>query len=61
VGSVWGFGDKADGTVIDCIQFAKYSVGGHFINDIAEAKDRQDSPFYEAMFGGMCGECFVVK
>ena len=21
VGSIWGFGDKTDGTVIDCIQF----------------------------------------
>jgi hypothetical protein len=21
VGSVWGFGDKTDGTVIDCMQF----------------------------------------
>ena len=21
VGSIWGFGDKMDGTVIDCIQF----------------------------------------
>ena len=23
VGSIWGFGDKMDGTVIDCIQFAE--------------------------------------
>ena len=23
VGSIWGFGDKTDGTVIDCIQFAE--------------------------------------
>ena len=23
VGGVWGFGDKTDGTVIDCIQFAE--------------------------------------
>jgi hypothetical protein len=23
VGSIWGFGDKRDGTVIDCIQFAE--------------------------------------
>ena len=23
VGSVWGVGDKTDGTVIDCIQFAE--------------------------------------
>ena len=22
VGGIWGFGDKTDGTVIDCIQFA---------------------------------------
>ena len=23
VGRIWGFGDKTDGTVIDCIQFAE--------------------------------------
>ena len=23
VGSIWGFGDKTDGSVIDCIQFAE--------------------------------------
>ena len=23
VGSIWGFGDKMDGTVIDCIQFVE--------------------------------------
>ena len=23
VGSIWGFGDETDGTVIDCIQFAE--------------------------------------
>jgi hypothetical protein len=23
VGSIWGFGDKTDCTVIDCIQFAE--------------------------------------
>jgi hypothetical protein len=23
VGSIWGFSDKTDGTVIDCIQFAE--------------------------------------
>ena len=23
VGSIWGFGDKTDGTVIDCIQFVE--------------------------------------
>ena len=40
VGSIWGFGDKMAGTVIDCIQFAKYSVGGYFVNDISEVKDR---------------------
>jgi hypothetical protein len=39
VGSIWGFGDKTDGTVIDCIQFAEYSVGGYFVNNIAEVKD----------------------
>ena len=42
VGSRWGFGDKTDGTVIDCIQLAEVSVGGYFVNDIAEVKDRQD-------------------
>ena len=35
VGSIWGFGDKTDGTVIDCIQFAQWSVGGYFINYFA--------------------------
>jgi hypothetical protein len=35
-GSIWGFGDKTDGTVIDYIQF----VGGYFVNDIAEIEDR---------------------
>ena len=39
-GSIWGFGDKTDGTVIDYIQFAEASVGGYFVNDIAEVKDR---------------------
>ena len=34
VGSILGFGDKTDGTVIDYIQFAEYSVGGYFVNDI---------------------------
>ena len=40
VGSIWGFGDKTDGTVIDYIQFAEWSVGGYFLNYIAEVKDR---------------------
>ena len=39
VGSIWGFGDKMDGTVIDCIQFVEYSVGGYFINNIANVED----------------------
>jgi hypothetical protein len=40
VGGIWCFGDKTDGTVIDCIQFAEESVGGYFVNDIAEVKNR---------------------
>ena len=60
VGSVWGFGDKTDGTVIDYIQFAEWSVGGYFVNDIAEVKDWQDSQFYEGMFGNMSEGCFVA-
>ena len=44
-----------DGTVIDC------SVGGYFVNDIAEVKDRQDSQFYEGMIGSMRGGLFVAK
>ena len=40
VGGIWGFGDKTDGTVIDYIQFAEESVGGYFVNYIAEVKDR---------------------
>ena len=39
VGSIWGFGDKTDGTVIDYTQFAEKSVGGYFVNDIAEVED----------------------
>ena len=39
VGSIWGFGDTTDGTVLDYIQFAQ-SVGGSFVNDIAEVMDR---------------------
>ena len=52
-GSIWGFGDKTDGTVIDCIQIGEQSVGGYFIDDIAEVEDRQDGQFYEGMFGSM--------
>ena len=40
VGSVWGFGDKTDGTVIDCIHFVEYSVAGYFIDDITKVEDR---------------------
>ena len=40
VGSIWGFGDKTDGTVIDIIQYVEKSVGGYFVNDITEVKDR---------------------
>ena len=56
-----GLGDKTDGTVIDYIQFAEYNVGGYFVNDIAEVKDRQASQFYEGMFGGMSEGGFVAK
>ena len=58
---MWSFGDKTDGTVIDCIQFAEYSVGGYFVNDIAEVEDRQDGQFYKGMFGSMSEGCFVEK
>ena len=61
VGSIWGFGYKMDGTVIDYIQFADQSVGGNFVNDIAQVKDRQDSQFYEGMFGSMSEGGFVAK
>jgi hypothetical protein len=50
VGSILGFGDKTDGTVTDCIQFAEYGVGGYFVNDFAEVKDRRDSQFYEGVW-----------
>ena len=40
VGGIWGIGDKTDGTVIDCIQFAEYSIGSHFVDDITEVEDR---------------------
>ena len=36
VGSVWGFGDETDDTVIDCIQFIEESVGGYFVDDMVE-------------------------
>jgi hypothetical protein len=39
VGSIWGFGDKTHGTVIDCIQFAELSVGAYFVNDITKVED----------------------
>ena len=61
VGSIWGFGDKTDGTVIDYIQFAEQSVAGYFVNGIAEVKDRQDSPVYKGMFGSMSEGGFVAK
>ena len=61
VGSVWGFGDKTDGTVIDCIQFVEWSVWGYFVNDIAEVEDRQDGQFYEGMFGSMSEGGFVAE
>ena len=35
------------------LQFAEQSVGGYFVNDIAEVKDWQDSQFYEGKFGSM--------
>ena len=60
-GSVWGFGDKTNGTVIDCIQFIDQGIGGYFVNDIAEVEDRQDGQFYKGMFGSMSEGCFVAK
>ena len=56
-----GLGDEKDGTVIDSIQFAEQTVGGYFVNDITEVKDRQDSQFYNGMFGSMSEGYFVVK
>ena len=50
VGSIWGIGDKMDGTVIDCIQFVEQSIGSYFVDDIAKVEDSQ---FYEGMFGSM--------
>ena len=61
VGSIWGFGGKTDGTVIDCIKFEEESFGGYFVNYIAEVEDRQDGQFYEGMFGSMGEGCFVAK
>ena len=58
VGSIWGFGDKTDGTGIDCIQFAEQSIGHYFVNDI---EDRQDSQFYEGMFGSVSEGGFVLR
>ena len=59
-GSVWGFGDKTDATMIYCIQFVEESVGGYFIEDITEVEDRQDGQFYEGMFGSMSEGCIVA-
>ena len=53
--------DKTDGTVIDCIQFAEWSLGGYFVNDIAEVEDWQDGQFYEGLFGSVTEGRFVVK
>ena len=61
VGSIWGFGDKTDGTVIDCIQFVEQSVGSYFVNDVAKIEDQQDVQFYEGMFGSMSEGGFVAK
>ena len=61
VGSVWGFGDKTDGTVIDYIKFTEQGVGSYYVNYIAEVKDWQDSQFYEGMFSGMIEGGFVAK
>ena len=61
LGSIWDFGDKTDSTVIDCIQFVEQSVGGYFVNEIAEVEDRQDGQFYEGMFGSMSEGSFVAK
>jgi hypothetical protein len=36
-------------------------VEGYFVNDIAEVKDRQDSQFYEGMFGSMSEGGFLAK
>ena len=61
VGSIWGFGDKTDGTVIDCIQFIEQGIGGYFVNDITEVEDQQDSQYYEGMFGSVSEGGFVAK
>ena len=61
VGSIWGFGDKTDCTVIDCIQFVEQGIGGYFVNDIAKVEDWQDGQFYKGMFGSMSEGCFVAK
>ena len=60
VGSVCGFGDTTDGTVIYCIQMIEQSVGGYFIDDITEVENQQDGQFYEGMFGSMSVGCFVA-
>ena len=60
VGS-WCFGDKTDGTVIDCIQFVEQSVGGYLIDDLTEVEEWQDGQFYKGMFGSMSEGCFVAK
>ena len=59
VGSIWDFGDKTDGTVIDCIQFIEQCIGGYFVNDIVE--DREYGQFYKGMFGSISEGCFVAE
>jgi hypothetical protein len=39
VGSIWSFGDKTDGTDKTASSLLS-SVGGYFIDDIPEVKDR---------------------
>ena len=61
MGSIWGFGDKTDSTVIANWMQSEQSVGGYFVNYVAKVKDRQDSQFYEGMLGSMSEGGFVVK
>ena len=39
MGSIWGFGDETDGTVIANWMQSESSVGGYFVTDITEVKD----------------------
>ena len=55
VGGIWGFGDKTDGTVIDCIQFVECW------RLFCKRHRRSQGSVSEGMFGSVSEEGFVAK